>query len=110
MKFRQLKHRVTIQQPTLTPDGMGGGTHNWSDVATVWANVTTTAPSNTLNVEEWTSDQFRTTRYYIVVLRYRGNLTTDMRLMHRNRVLEILSIIDINERNWECRLYCKEGG
>lgn len=110
MKFRQLKHRVTIQKSNLTGDGMGGGTHTWSDVATTWGNVTTSSPSNTLNVEEWTSDQFRTTRYYMVILRYCDGITTDMRLLHRNRVLDILSIIDINERNLEIRLYCREGG
>ena len=110
MDFRQLKHRITIQKPALSGDGMGGGTQTWTDIATVWGNVTTTTPSNTLNVEEWTSDQFRMTRYYIVILRYRGGITTDMRLMHRGRILEILSVVDINERNWACKLYCREGG
>jgi SPP1 family predicted phage head-tail adaptor len=110
MRAGNLRHRVTIQQPTLSGDGMGGGTHSWSNIATVWGNVTTTSATNTLNVEEQTSDQFRTVQYYVVVLRYRGNLQTNMRLIHRNRTLEILSILNINERNWEIRMYCREGG
>ena len=110
MKAGLMRHRVTIQQPTLLPDGMGGGTYTWSNVATVWANVTTTNPASSLNIEEQTSDQFRSVQYYIVVMRYRGNLQTNMRLIYRGRVLQILSIVDINERQWELRLYCREGG
>lgn len=29
--------RIILQQPVKTPDGMGGSSSDWQDVATVWA-------------------------------------------------------------------------
>ena len=35
----ELDQRITLQNLTDTPDGIGGVTRAWSDVATVWARV-----------------------------------------------------------------------
>lgn len=108
MKSGRMRFRVTIQQPSLSSDGMGGGEYAWNDVATVWADVTTTSGNS--NIESFTGNQFRTTQYYNVRMRYRNGITTKMRLLHYGRVLEILSIVDKDERKREISLYCKEGG
>jgi len=34
-----MKHRVAIRQPVLTPDGAGGFSESWQDVATVYASI-----------------------------------------------------------------------
>lgn len=108
MKAGDLRHRVTIQQPTLNADGMGGGNYIWSNIATAWANVTTTIASG--NIESLTGDQLRTIQYFMVKMRYRSDITTKMRLLHYGRVLEILSVVNRDERKREMSLYCKEGG
>jgi SPP1 family predicted phage head-tail adaptor len=108
MRSGRLRFRVTIQQPTLIPDGMGGGESAWNDVATVWADVTTTNGNS--NMESFTGNQFRTIQYFNVKMRYRNDLTTKMRLLYYGRVLEILSIVNFDERKKEINLYCKEGG
>jgi SPP1 family predicted phage head-tail adaptor len=108
MKAGRMRFRVAIQQPALNNDGMGGGEYDWNDVATVWADVTTTNGNS--NIESFTGNQFRTTQYFNVRMRYRSDITTKMRLLHYGRVLEILSIVDFDERKKEIRLYCKEGG
>lgn len=87
---------------------MGGGNYTWSEVSTVWANVTTTNAAQ--NIESLTGDQFRTTQYFLVKMRYRNDITTKMRLLHYGRVMEILSIVNKDERKKEISLYCKEGG
>jgi SPP1 family predicted phage head-tail adaptor len=35
-----LRHRITIRRETNTPDGKGGYDRTWSDVASVWASIT----------------------------------------------------------------------
>jgi SPP1 family predicted phage head-tail adaptor len=34
-----LRHRVTLQQATITRDAVGGPVEGWSDMATVWGDV-----------------------------------------------------------------------
>lgn len=108
MRSGRLRFRVTIQQSALSSDGMGGGNYTWSDIATVWADVTTTNGNS--NIESFTGNQFRTIQYFNVKMRYRNDITTKMRLLHYGRVLEILSIVNFDERKKEINLYCKEGG
>jgi SPP1 family predicted phage head-tail adaptor len=110
MKAGRLRHRVTIQQQTITPDGMGGGNETWSNVATVWADVTTSQGNIGMNMEAVVSDQTRTVNMFRVRIRYRSGIGTNMRLLHRGRVLEVLSIANIDERNREMILLCREGG
>jgi len=39
MKIGKLRHRITIQEKVTVPDGYGGVTSTWKDVATVWSSV-----------------------------------------------------------------------
>lgn len=110
MNAGRLRHRVTIQQPVLSPDGLGGGSKTWSNVATVWADVTTSEGNVGINLETVVSDQTRSLNMYRVKMRYRAGVGTNMRLLHRGRVLEILSVANIDERNKEMTLLCREGG
>mgnify|MGYP001954082943 CR=1 FL=1 len=110
MNAGKLRFRVTLQKPVLMGDGMGGGIQTWSDVATVWADVVPTNASNISNIENFNSDQTRPVQHCIVKIRYHPGIDADMRLIHRNRVLEILSVVDVDERKREIHLYCREGG
>lgn len=35
----KMRHRVTIQRPKNNPDGLGGVSEGWEDVATLWALI-----------------------------------------------------------------------
>ncbi len=39
MRAGDLDRRVTIRRYTVTEDPFGGEVHEWTDLATVWANV-----------------------------------------------------------------------
>ena len=67
---RELDQRVTIRREVRTADGMGGSTLSWSTVATVWAKVRPMTGS-----EREHSDRLSAPANYIVVIRYRDDIT-----------------------------------
>ncbi len=71
----QLKERVTIQQKTTAPDGQGGRVTTWGTLATVWAAV---VPMTT--AERIQAAAIGALLTYRVTLRYRAEVTPQMRL------------------------------
>jgi head-tail adaptor len=103
----RLRHRVDIMQPALTEDSRGG--------QTVGGTPTTVASSIPASIEPLTAREvfYRGGlwhgRAYRVELRYRGDLTTAMYLLHGTRRLEIAGIENPQERNARLVLTCTEG-
>ena len=71
-----LRHRVLIQAPTRTPDGQGGSTVTWADVATVWAQVTPGTGG-----ERVIAHGLREQSPYDVRIRYRADVSAQNRLI-----------------------------
>jgi len=71
-----LRHRVTIQTPVRTGDGQGGATVTWTDVATVWAQVTPGTGG-----ERVIAHGLREQSPYDVRIRYRPDVTAACRLV-----------------------------
>ena len=76
-----MKHRMTIRQPVLTPDGAGGFSESWQDVATVYAAITPRAAGEQLKY-----GQIEATVTYQVVMRYRTDITSGMILLDEKGV------------------------
>lgn len=98
-----LRHRITLQTLNKTEDGTGGYLENWSDVVTVWAQV---QPLN--GTERYNWSQISNDIAYRVTIRYRPNITPDMRVKYGNKIFQIESIIDVDERHTELQLLCSE--
>ena len=99
----KLRHRITIQEPTTT-DGTAGGTYKtWSNVATVWAQVT---PAR--GREFWDIRKSNSEIEGRVVMRYQGDIEPTMRLLFKERPFEILYIANRNEKNELLEVYYKE--
>lgn len=105
MNSGSLRHRVTIQSLTKTSDGTGGFTETWTDAATVWAEVTPLK-----GFERYAAQQIRAQLSYRVRLRFRNDVTSDMRLIHKGKILTIQAVINVNGRNRELELLCSESG
>ena len=103
MKAGSLRHRVTIQQLTITQGTAGEVIEGWSDVATVYAAVEPLSGR-----EFWQAQQVAAESQIRVRIRYRAGLDTTMRVIHDVRTLEILSIVDPEERHAELQLMCRE--
>ena len=58
--------------------------------------------------EYFYSHQIKAEVTHRVKIRYREDITTKMRIKHRDRVLEIESILDKKERREELEILCRE--
>jgi SPP1 family predicted phage head-tail adaptor len=94
--------RITIEQPTASANQVGEPTLTWSTFATVWADVQSLSSRETERYAETVG--FMTHR---VRIRYRSGLTSAMRIVYRNRVLEIGQILE-RDRLWHQEIICTE--
>lgn len=103
MQSGKLRHQLTIQTRSTTADSVGQPVESWTDGQTVWASV------NPLQGRELEYAQaVNSETSHKVTIRYLSGLTTGNRLKFGTRVFEILSIINMDERNIQLVLMCKE--
>lgn len=103
MRAGQLRHRVTVQRKVQTPDGQGGQSTTWRDVASCWASI-----DGRGGREFQTAKQTRATLTDEVTIRYRPGITAAMRIVHRDRVLSIAQPpMDPDGRQRELHLFCE---
>jgi SPP1 family predicted phage head-tail adaptor len=103
MKARDLRHRVTLQRLVLTQGASGDLAQTWEDVTTVWGAVEPLSGR-----EYWQAQQVAAETSIRVRLRYLAGVEQKMRVLYGTRVLEILSIVDLDERHRELQLMCRE--
>ncbi|NBW19110.1 MAG: head-tail adaptor protein [Caulobacteraceae bacterium] len=94
--------RVTIQQAAKTQNEVGESVLTWSTFATVWASVESLSARETERFAETVG--FMTHR---VKIRYLSGVTGAMRILYRNRVLEIGQVIE-QDRLWHQEIICTE--
>jgi SPP1 family predicted phage head-tail adaptor len=90
-----MKHRVTIKQPVLSPDGAGGFSESWQNLATapvVYAAITPATAGEQLKF-----GQIESTTTHKIVIRYRTDITPGMILIDEDSVTySIISVADQN--------------
>lgn len=105
MQAGKLRERVAIQQKSVIRDGFGAEQITWSALDTVWANVRSL--DGTESVES-SVDQVVVVISHSVLIRYRAGLSPAMRLVWRGKVLQILSIVESDNRQRQLILKCSE--
>ena len=104
MDYSRLRHRVTFQKPSgIKKNSMGEDVPVYVDFATVWAAV---EPLRGREYHE--AQKIRAETTYRVTVRYLADVSPDMRIVHRNKTLEIQSVLNIDERNVEMQIVCSE--
>ncbi len=103
MKIGKLRHRITIQEKVTVPDGYGGVTSTWKDMATVWSSV-----EPLKGRELYAAQQVKTELSHRVRIRYMSGIKPEMRIAFDNRTFEIEAIIDPEERHESLELLCSE--
>lgn len=107
MKIGKLRHRVTIQKLISTPDGGGGSTKTWIDDATVWAAIEPLRGG-----ERYVAQQVQSELTHKITMRYREGIKPQMRIKYKDRIkdriFEIWSVIDIDERRIWLEMLCSE--
>ena len=98
-----LRTRLGLYVPQTTPDTMGGVQTSWVLQATLWAHVR----PQTLN-ETTEQGRVRVIRSYKVTIRWRPNFPERARLIWGDRILNVLSASDPDERHERLHLVCEE--
>lgn len=103
LKIGKLKHRVTLQEYTATRDSYGAELEAWVDIATVWASV-----EPLTGREYFQTQQINAEISTKVTIRFKAGVTAKMRLIYNDRVFEIISVINTEEKDVQLVLMCRE--
>src|ERR1700749_268358 len=104
MHVGTLRKQVTIQAETSVTDDAGGYELGWVDITTVWAEIKPLRGTKVL-----TADHLEGHVTHSVLMRHRGDITIDMRLVYGSRLFNIHAAINIDERNQWTELLVEEG-
>jgi SPP1 family predicted phage head-tail adaptor len=104
MQAGALRHRVLLQERSTAEDTFGQQKTTWTDYDTIWASV------KPLSGRELLAAQAVNTEVtHKVVTRYQPGIKPSMRAIHADRIFEIQSVLDIEERHISLDLLCTEG-
>ena len=90
-----LRHKVDIESMTQTPDGAGGSTVAWTKVATGMWSYVRPASGN----ERYVAMRLESDVTHIILTRWRTGIAADMRVNFGGRLMQIKSVINIEERS-----------
>lgn len=93
-----LNRKITIERPTVHGSFTGAGKQKWTEVAKVWAQVQDHLPSRG---EKLANGFINTARPARIRMRYRSDITANMRVILGNRVMQIISApAELGNRQW----------
>lgn len=98
-----LRQRVTIETPIDASDGAGGFERAYAPHAQVWAKVETRSGG-----EQFSEQRLEQSRTHVVTIRWRPDVTSQMRFDLRGRKLAIRTVIDRNETRRFLECGCEE--
>jgi len=104
MRIGDLRHRVTILHQTDGVDEWGApAPGQWVPLATVWACV-----EGLRGNEYWQAQQLVDQADHRITIRYRRDVTAQMRVQHDGRLFEIRAALDRDGRRRWLELICRE--
>lgn len=98
-----MRHRLVIEARDAISDSGGGQTVSWSSGATVWAEITPLSGGELLR-----QDRLSATITHRISLRYRSDVAPEMRFRSGERLFEILTVRDVDERHRRLECLCEE--
>ena len=104
MEAGKLRHTISIQQQSTAQDSYGEAISTMTDI---YANIK--ASISPLNGREFFSgEKFNSEITHKITMRYKANLLPKMKVKFGNRFFDIENIINLDERNIQLTLMCKE--
>jgi SPP1 family predicted phage head-tail adaptor len=109
----RLRHRVTLQQEAQTPDTQGGYIRSWEDIIELWAEIIPlgagTAGNYASGNEIFTNGQIEYIQNFRILIRYRNGVDTSQRIRWQDRILNIRSVMNVDEKNELLEIRAVEG-
>lgn len=84
-----LRREFSLQACTAVPDGLGGYTQDWNEVATLFGHVEPVSAGSVFG-----ADQTLETVTHRITLRWRGDVASGMRLVSQGRIFDIVTVHD----------------
>lgn len=103
MRAGELRQRVTLEERTQVVASQGSLTSTWQGAETVWAAVEPVGGD-----EGERGKHADATVTHRVRIRYRPDVSPKMRLSHGDWTLEVVAVLNLDERNRELHLMCRE--
>ncbi|SDX45136.1 phage head-tail adaptor, putative, SPP1 family [Marininema mesophilum] len=103
MEVGKLRHRVTIQKPTIFSGEGGGWSEGWEDWVKGWASIEPLSGKELLEAQ-----QVASTVTHRIRMRYRAGVQPTMRVLFGDRIFEVTRVIDPMERGRELELMAEE--
>ena len=103
MRVGSLRHRVTIQSYTESTDSFGGVTQSWFEYSKAFANIVPLS-----GTEKYVSKEKHATSTHQITIRYIAGIYPNMRITHQDRVFDIVSVINVGERNKMIQIIAEE--
>ena len=100
IKAGQLNKRITFQ---ISSTSAGEGITSWSDYCTVWAAILPHVGNRRYQAKQLDSEIEGQ-----IIIRYRDDITSSMRIKYLDRYFQILSIINPGEANTQLEIEYKE--
>ena len=99
----RMRQRITLQTVTENRGVDGSITSSWADTATVWA-----VAEPLEGREYWAAQQVNAERTTKFRIRYRSGVVPKMRVSYDSRTFDIVSVVNVEERDRELVLMCEE--
>ena len=103
MRAGKLRHRVTIQSRTVAADTVGHPVETWATLASVSADI---LPMG--GAEPFHSDQFDARVSHDITIRYRTDVTPNMRVVWGSKTLDVEAVMDPDGRRRSLRILALE--
>jgi SPP1 family predicted phage head-tail adaptor len=105
MQAGRIRHRVTIQQQSVSQNAYNEEVVTWVTLASVWAEL---APARGQERLIALADQVQSSMIQNVRIRYRSDVTPKMRISYGSRILDIETVEDPDGRRRRLLLMCRE--
>lgn len=100
----RLRHPLTIEKESRTPDGRGGTTETWAPVARPFGDVEPLSTRDRL-----VAQQVQSEITHVVTIRYRTDLSGKVRVVHQGRYLYVVGApMNVDGRGIWLHLTCAE--
>ncbi len=100
----KMRQRIRIEQPVLTPDGLGGATRTWQTVTTVWGEIISNGGNEALR-----AGQLVSVVTHRIILRWRADITSEMRVAFGTRIFAIRAVVEHDGKRRSIELLTEEG-
>ncbi|WP_374374500.1 phage head closure protein [Dongia sp.] len=102
IKAGELDRRVTLLRPVIGRDGAGGPVTSWQNAGRVWAKV-----KDISGREYFAAAQVNAEITTTFLIRYRADITPDMRIRYRDRDYDIVAVPEVGNRNEGLQIMAK---